>query len=126
MRPNPKGAAGEDYAAKVIEGMGYKILGRNFSSRYGEVDLIASKDDIIAFIEIKTRKTGSMVSGFGAVTASKQRKIIATALWYLKARRCDMQPRFDVFSVVTKADGEILSHDYLEGAFDSGAYPQSY
>lgn len=121
MKANPKGAAGEEYAAGVLADLGYEIKARNFRSRYGEVDIIAQKDGVIAFVEVKSRRAGSAVSGFEAVTRGKQRKIIATAMWYLKARRCDLQPRFDVFSAVISGGG-IVSHDYLEGAFDVGAY----
>lgn len=123
MKPNPRGAVGEEYAAGILSGLGYRILARNFSSRYGEIDIIAKKGDIIAFIEVKTRKSGGMVSGFEAVTKAKQRKIIVTAMWYLKSHAFDLQPRFDVFCVEMR-NGVIISHDYLEGAFDSGAYPQ--
>lgn len=121
MKPNPNGVLGEDYAAGVLEDLGYEILARNFHSRFGEVDIIAQKGGIIAFIEVKTRKTGSMVPGIEAVTRSKQRKIIATAICYMRACRCNLQPRFDVFSVVTNG-GAAVSHDYIEGAFDSMAY----
>lgn len=123
MKPNPRGAAGEEYAAGILSGLGYRILARNFSSRYGEIDVIAEKGEVIAFIEVKTRRSGSMVSGLEAVTKSKQRKIIVTAMWYMKTHALDLQPRFDVFCAETW-NGVIISHDYLEGAFDSGAYPQ--
>lgn len=122
MKANPKGVAGEDYAAAELEKLGYKIVCRNFHSRFGEVDIIAEKDEIIAFVEVKARKADGMVTGFEAVTAAKQRKIIATALWYLARYHSELQPRFDVFSVTTGKKGEIISHDYLEGAFDGGAY----
>lgn len=123
MKPNPRGAAGEEYAANILSGLGYRILARNFSSRYGEIDIIAENGGVIAFIEVKTRKSGGMVSGFEAVTKAKQRKIIVTAMWYMKTHAVDLQPRFDVFCAQTR-DGAIVSHDYLEGAFDGGAYPR--
>lgn len=125
MKANPKGAAGEEYAAETLQGLGYKIVERNFRSRCGEIDIIAVKDDIIAFVEVKTRHNHSAVSGFAAVTPSKQRKIIMTAMWYMRTNGCELQPRFDVFSAVT-AGGEIISHDYLEGAYDSGAYSKKH
>lgn len=121
MKANPRGAVFEKFAEKTLVSLGFKILARNFYSKRGEIDIIAQKGDIIAFVEVKARKQDSMVSGFSAVTPHKQRKIIATALWYLKTHPCDLQPRFDVFSIVTE-NGVVISHDYLEGAFDGEAY----
>lgn len=119
-RARPKGKAGEDYAAGVLKRQGYVILARNFSARFGELDIIAQKDGILAFVEVKTRRRGSMVSGFEAVTPGKMRKIILTAQRYMSAAPgvCDLQPRFDVFSVITE-NGTVTEHIHLEGAFDA-------
>jgi putative endonuclease len=118
---NLTGRDGEDYAAEILRRSGYKVLRRNFHSKYGEIDIIAEKGDIIAFVEVKTRAPSSVVTGFEAVTRSKRRKLIATALYYIQLTGCDLQPRFDVLSIEAKS-GAILSHDHLEGAFDSEAY----
>jgi len=113
---------GERYAVRLLEEKGYRVLERNFHSRYGEVDLIISDGQYICFVEVKTRRQGSMVGGFTAVTMSKQRKIIATALLYLQQNPSDLQPRFDVLSILVGKPGEVLAHDYLTGAFDCEAY----
>lgn len=118
---NNVGKMGEDYACDILFELGYEILDRNFSSKYGEIDIVARKGGVIAFVEVKTRKSGGLVSGFEAVTTNKQRKIIVTAMWYLKNHKLDLQPRFDVFCATTDG-GAVVSHDYLEGAFDCGAY----
>jgi len=113
---------GERYAVRLLEEKGYRVLERNFHSRYGEIDLIISDGQYICFVEVKTRRQGSMVGGFTAVTISKQRKIIATALLYLQRNPSDLQPRFDVLSILVGKPGGVLSHDYLTGAFDCEAY----
>jgi len=115
-KAHPEGKSGEDYAAKTLLENGYIIRKRNFSSRSGEIDIIAEKDGIIAFVEVKTRRRGSMVTGAEAVTPAKIKRIILTAEYYLRISGCDLQPRFDIFSVVTDS-GEITEHLYLEGAF---------
>ena len=51
------GDFGEDLAARYMIEKGYEILCRNFSKPYGEIDIIAIKDDIICFVEVKTRKS---------------------------------------------------------------------
>ena len=72
------GEKGENIVADFLKQSGYAIIGRNYHSRYGEVDIIAVKSEIIAFVEVKTRKQGSMVKGAGSVTAAKQQRIIKT------------------------------------------------
>jgi putative endonuclease len=125
MKPNERGKPGEDYAAEILRGLGYRLLRRNYSCRFGEIDIIAAKGDIIAFVEVKTRRPGGMVSGVEAVTPAKQRRIVAAALIWMKITDCDLQPRFDILSVVAQ-DGVFYGHDRLEGAFDTEAYDKKY
>ena len=116
------GNTGESFASEYLQKKGYKIIARNFYSRYGEIDLIAQKnEDTICFVEVKTRREGSMTSGEEAVTLSKQRKIIKTALIWLQAESCNMQPSFDICVVITKG-GVPISCELLEAAFDGSAY----
>lgn len=81
------GDAGEDFAARMLEDTGYTILERNFRTRIGEIDIIATRDAVLHFIEVKTR-TGD---GFGypadAVTESKQNTIRRSSEIYLSRRR---------------------------------------
>jgi len=56
------GALGETLAGKYMERKGYQILLRNYSVNTGEIDLIVKKDDLIVFIEVKTRTTSLYVS----------------------------------------------------------------
>ena len=87
-------------------------------AKTGNTENYSVIEDIIAFVEVKTRHTGSLVSGFEAVTASKQRFIIRTAEAYLLRNGSELQPRFDVAAV--EYDGErICGIDYIENAFDA-------
>ena len=56
-----------------------KYLKRNYTVRGGEIDIIAKKNDCVAFVEVKTRKLDAFQSGEEAVTKSKQKRIIKTA-----------------------------------------------
>lgn len=67
-----KGRLGEEYAARLLEREGYRILSRNFHTRYGEIDLIAQKGEILAFIEVKTRAADSLSRPAAAVSRQKQ------------------------------------------------------
>lgn len=113
------GNRGETATADYLVQRGCKILARNWHCRYGELDIIAVKDDIIAFVEVKTRRPNSLVSPAAAVDYRKQRKVIRSAQAYLCAHSCDLQPRFDV-SAVTVENGNYRI-DYYEGAFDASA-----
>lgn len=114
------GRFGEDFAALCLEQSGYKIIEKNFRTRLGEIDIIAEKDEIITFVEVKTRSQNSLYSPRAAVTISKQKKIIKAASQYILLTKCEKQPRFDVFEIiclVSKDDFKVISHCFLENAF---------
>lgn len=120
---NSSGAFGEDYAARFLINKGYGIIERNYRSRFGEIDIIAKDDRYILFVEIKTRDKRNLVSPFEAVTRSKQKKIIKTALLYLQRHPCGLQPRFDVIGILTENGGSsVLSVSHLENAFESKGF----
>lgn len=112
------GKAGEDHIAELLEKRGYRIVARNFHSRYGEIDIIAKNGPYIAFVEVKTRAQNSLVSPFEAITLQKQRKIVATAKVFLKQNPTNLQPRFDAAAVYVRGS-EIVGEDYLENVFFS-------
>ena len=95
------GALGERLAAEHLERQGYRILERNFRCRMGEIDLIARRENELVFTEVKLRKDASHGEAREFVTASKQRKLLLTAEYYLAARPWtqELQARFDVIEV---------------------------
>ncbi len=113
------GVWGEEQAALYLQKQGYAVLCRNYHSRYGEIDLIAQKDDIIAFVEVKTRAKNALYSAAEAVTPAKQQKIILTAMNYMEEYNADLQPRFDVCEVypVENKRKRTAEINYLEDAF---------
>jgi putative endonuclease len=70
------GKSGEDRVAAFLRSKGYKIVKRNYQCRVGEIDIIAERREYIVFVEVKTRKAGSLVSGEEAVNFKKQERII--------------------------------------------------
>lgn len=115
-----RGKAGETAAADYLSRRGWTVLERNWHCRYGEIDLIAQKDGILAFVEVKTRKAGSEYDALEAVTSAKQRKILQSAMAYLMKTGLELQPRFDV-AAVTAEQGDCFRIEYLENAFDGSA-----
>ena len=120
---NESGAFGEAYAAAYLEQHRCKIEARNFHSRFGEIDVIASNTKYLIFLEVKTRAADAMVRPLEAVTLSKQRKIIKTAQYYLLRFPTQLQPRFDVMGIVCGADGRSVLHStYLKNAFSADGF----
>ena len=99
------GRSGEDLAAGLYEDLGFEIVERNFRCREGEVDLIAAKEHLVVFCEVKTRRTNRWGEPSEAVNHLKQRRLRRLAAIWLRDRhpgRVDV--RFDVVSVIV-ADG---------------------
>ena len=114
-----RGNWGEERAALYLRLHGYKIVERNFRCRQGEIDIIARKGDVVAFVEVKQRKNADFGEAREFVTFSKQRRIIAAAeLWLLKTG-CGLQPRFDVIEVYAPAGTRTLFPEihHIENAF---------
>lgn len=102
------GRAGEDIAANYLIQNGFLIVDRNFYSRFGEIDIIASKDSDIIFVEVKLRKNIYYGRGCEAVNYHKQEKIKNTALEFIRAKNIlDKNFRFDVIDIILKPKLEI-------------------
>lgn len=112
------GIIGEKAVCNYLESHGYQIVGRNYRSAYGEIDIIAKNESVLAFIEVKTRKPNSLFPPVIAVTPAKQAKIIKTALLYLSEQGMQLQPRFDVAEVLMEQESSPRIH-YIENAFSS-------
>lgn len=106
MTAAEKGRLGEERAAAFLEGEGYRILARNFHCRGGELDLVARKGELLAFVEVRTRRRGGMVSPAESVTVAKRKKLTLAAYAFLEANPHlqSLQPRFDL--ILLEAEGE--------------------
>jgi len=112
---------GEALATEMLEKSGYNIVTRNVHEIYGEVDIIAEGDGCICFVEVRVRKKGSMICPLESITPAKKKRIAMTALIYLNAYPSDLQPRFDLFSIVTEG-GKVVSCEHIKGVFDADGY----
>lgn len=111
------GRSGEDVAADLLKGKGYKILVRNYKTKLGEIDIIARDKDTLAFIEVKTRHSDRFGLPQEAVSVSKQKQISKAALMFLKENNLlEKKARFDVISVVYSKDKPQL--DLIKNAFE--------
>jgi putative endonuclease len=114
------GAEGEQRAAAHLEQRGWRILARNVRAGGVELDLVAERQGLIAFVEVKTRSTRAQGLPEEAVDARKRARLVrGAAAWLAEARPRSRGVRFDVICCEHGADGGWhLRH--LERAFDAG------
>lgn len=105
------GFFGESKAAAYLKRNGYTIVGRNFRCPFGEVDIIAKKGDVTAFIEVKTRSNDNYGAPNEAVDNRRKQRYKNCVRFYFSGREIDCTVRFDIIEV-TK-DG--INH--IENAF---------
>jgi putative endonuclease len=99
------GDQGEDLAAAALQKQGYKILGRNYVTPLGEIDLVARQGKTLVIVEVKTRKSLRFGSPQEAVSAAKQNRLRRLADYYLKEKRLTGSPvRFDVVAITLAGD----------------------
>ncbi|UCM99988.1 YraN family protein [Sulfurimonas sp. SWIR-19] len=102
-----KGNVAEDKAASFLTQNGYQIMERNFYSRFGEIDIIAFKDDILHFVEVKSGEDYELA--IQNITPTKLSRLIKTAHVYMKKNALDPDYMFDAL-IVTPKNIEILEN----------------
>ncbi|MBP5392910.1 MAG: YraN family protein [Bacteroidaceae bacterium] len=108
---NILGHKGEDMAAEYLQAQGYCILERNWTNQgRKEIDIIATKDDIVVFVEVKTRKVGSATTPLSAVDGRKRHRIVLAADSYLKENRIDFCCRFDIVGIIYNDTDSRIEH----------------
>jgi putative endonuclease len=110
------GKEGEDRAAQFLTKKGYTILERNYSTKSGEIDLVALHNGEVVFVEVKTRTSDAYGAPELAVNPRKQLRMIKAALGYIKYKKLHQMPcRFDVVAI-TAADGNQV--ELIQNAFE--------
>ena len=105
------GTAGENQAVKYLKRSGYKILKRNYKNPFGEVDIIAEKGEVLAFIEVKTRLSENYGVPSEAVDRRRMEKYKKAAEYYFYGKSIDVTVRFDIIEILC---GQI---NHIENAF---------
>lgn len=105
------GKKGERKARRYLWFRGWKILEKNYKNPFGEVDIIAKKKGVIAFIEVKTRLSDIFGLPNEAVTENRKRRYIMAAKYYFAGREPDCTVRFDIIEVFR---GQL---NHIENAF---------
>jgi putative endonuclease len=90
------GLDAEDRAAAYLGQRGLKIVARNFRTRLGEIDLVAQDGDVLVFVEVRMRASGSFGGALESITPHKQRRLRAAASQFLQRLGREPRCRFDV------------------------------
>jgi len=103
----PLGDRGERLAAEHLERAGWTMLARNFRVGHREVDLVARRGEVVAFVEVKTRAGLGYGHPLEAITAAKRREIQQVAeVWVARHGREGDVYRFDAVAVLILAGAE--------------------
>ena len=123
------GRWGEALAAEYLRGQGYHLLATDYRCRMGEIDLIARREDMLVFVEVKTRRHVRFGQGREAVDRRKQAHIISAARqWMLERPDETLQPRFDVVEILAPAGTDTTAPEitHLENAFGVEEWSEDY
>jgi len=102
-----KGNIAEDKAASFLTQNGYQIIQRNFYSRFGEIDIIATKDDVLHFVEVKSGEDYELA--VQNITPRKVSRTVKTLQVYMKKNALHGDFMIDAV-IVTATDTEILQN----------------
>lgn len=108
------GAMFETLALQYLQQQGLSLVSRNFSCRFGEIDLICRSAGQWVFVEVKYRQHNNFGGAAAAVTGQKQQKLIRTASYFLQQQRSQAPCRFDVVAISGAAPYRI---EWIQNAF---------
>jgi len=116
-RRTDSGKIAEEEAVRFLTARGYRIIQRNFRTRWAEIDLVGLHRGVICFIEVKMRSQLEFGLPQEAVDKAKQKRIALAALSFLqKQKKLDAKVRFDVVSVTGNIDSPKIS--LIKNAFE--------
>lgn len=112
-------AQGEAIARRYLRQRGYQIIESNWSSIFGELDIVAEQAGMLTFVEVKTRRAASTEAALEGITAAKRERMLKAVYQYLHDRAFDpdVQWRIDVIAVALPGKGPPKL-DHVEDAFD--------
>jgi putative endonuclease len=123
--PDPRrarGALGEDAAARMVTGLGYRIVERNFRTKYGEIDIVATDRDTLVFCEVRTRVGRDAIAyALESIGPGKRMQLRKMAREWFRLNTAEQPPtratRFDAVAVAMTRDGGVLSIEHVRDAF---------
>jgi putative endonuclease len=113
------GDFGERVAQAHLEANGYRILATRFRVREGEIDIVAQRGGVVAFVEVKTRRGGALGGATEAIDARKAQRLVTVAEAFGQ-QHPELPPerRIDLIAIDLDADGRVLSLQHIENAVE--------
>ena len=117
MSARDLGVHGEKLACDYLKRKNYQVIETNFRVRSGEIDIIASRKNILCFVEVKTRVNVAQGQPYESLTPHKIRTLIHTAKLYMQWRETNYEAyQFDVLSILMGPRGDAKI-EHIENAF---------
>ena len=115
-----QGSRWERAAECFLRRRGLRTVTRNYTCRFGEIDLVMLEGPVLVFVEVRYRRHELYGSGADSVTPAKQRRIVTAARQFLRsnAMHCQRACRFDVVSI--RGGPESAEIDWIRDAFEAG------
>ena len=112
------GRRAEEWAAEYLESKGFRIIAKNFRTRFGEIDLIADDGGVLALVEVKYRRDESFAPAEESLTAGKQKKLLRAGRAAAVRFGRHQNIRFDFIAMIGSADKLEIRHyrDVFEGS----------
>ena len=103
------GMLGEIYAARYLRKKGYEIWAANYGVKTGEIDIAAYdvKNNVLSFVEVKTRSDGAYFDPREAVTREKEETVKNAAAHYMSRYKLKENYRFDIIEVIILGDNKV-------------------
>ncbi len=113
-----RGGRAEELGVTFLEKRGYRIIERNWQGRHGELDVVAERDGVLCFVEIRSRATRRFGTAAESVLGDKQRRLVRTAReWLMRYRAEGRLCRFDVLGIQLETAGPVF--ELYENAFEA-------
>ncbi len=109
------GFLAEDLAVEALKTKGFKILERNFSNRFGEIDIIAKDHDTLVFVEVKAKKGVDFGLPEEMINAYKLKKVQKMAEVYMNGK--SIPCRIDVVAIILSETNELLHLNHYENVY---------
>ena len=111
------GEIGENLGVKYLVSAGYEILERNWRFSRAEIDIIAKVEEILIFVEVKTRSYNYYGEPSDAIGEHKERMIMDAAQRYMEEIGHEWEIRFDIISVILSGSGGCEKLEHYKDAF---------
>lgn len=113
------GDFGERVAAAHLESKGYRILATNYRVREGQIDIVAQRGGVVAFVEVKTRRGDAFGAAVEGLRGRQAQRLLDAAGTFGQAHP-DLPPdrRIDLIAIDLDSTGRVVSLEHIEGAVE--------